>query len=419
MNAHASGQGNGYSYASFEGKPPASDGGNRFLWWCAGADAKMLQAYPTEHAKYAGIGGVMLATFVLAALSSGYAMYSVFGHIGWAALFALIWGLIIFNFDRFLVSTMRKYGVSRRQQWGMALPRVILAILIGVTIARPLELKIFEKEIDVQVTKNRHDKIALNDSLLLQAETPAKLRAEGERARLISRKQLLEDSLASLQQAYIREADGTGGSGKRGIEKLTKLKMDAFEQATAQYQPELSLLNQKLAVQDSILKGWEAGLVKKRADYAAELATKVGFLERNKALEDLRSTESSAWWATLMVSLLIILIEVGPILSKLIMPLGPYDMALAQTELMQMARSDREMVKDKALLQDKLDRIYAHKKEVSQELLDQVKELQRKKIKQDLADWDQGQFKAKSQQPLDDVMTYLQKQYGYEEDAVL
>ncbi|WP_315814427.1 DUF4407 domain-containing protein [Paraflavitalea speifideaquila] len=99
---------------------------------------------------------MILATFVLAAISSGYAIYSIFNNIGWTFLFAIIWGLIIFNFDRFLVSTMRKYGVSRRKQFWMALPRVALALLIGVTIARPLELKIFEKEIDTKVVENIH-----------------------------------------------------------------------------------------------------------------------------------------------------------------------------------------------------------------------------------------------------------------------
>lgn len=79
-----------------------------FLWWCAGAHQKLVRQFPSEHTKYAGLGGVVLATFVLATLSSGYAIYSVFGNWMWTIAFALIWGLIIFNFDRFLVSTMRQ-----------------------------------------------------------------------------------------------------------------------------------------------------------------------------------------------------------------------------------------------------------------------------------------------------------------------
>jgi hypothetical protein len=176
----------GYTYDSFTGlgsgtkKPTES----HFLWWCSGAYQGLLKDCPSEQTKYAGLGGVLLATFVLAALSAGYAIHSVFNDLLWAMAFGLIWGLIIFNFDRFLVSTMRKYGVSRRKQLWMAAPRLALALLIGFTIARPLELKIFEKEVDVQITANRHQKMLLNDSLL-QAENRSVLgAAQQERDRL-------------------------------------------------------------------------------------------------------------------------------------------------------------------------------------------------------------------------------------------
>src|SRR5438270_7116711 len=154
-----------YSYDSFKGYNK-SPGNSNFLWWCAGANQKLLKKFASEHIKYSGLGGVLLATFILAALSSGYAIYSVFGNWIWTVVFAIIWGLIIFNFDRFLVATMRKYGVSKRRQLMMALPRVALALLIGLTIARPLELKLFEKEITVKMNENLHHKIQRNDSLL-------------------------------------------------------------------------------------------------------------------------------------------------------------------------------------------------------------------------------------------------------------
>ena len=119
MSSTENGRENGlYTYESFSG------GGNakkkprdaHFLWWCAGAYQKLLKDCPSEQTKYAGLGGVILATAVLAALSAGYAIYSVFSNPVWACAFALVWGLIIFNFDRFLVATMRKYGMSRNRQ---------------------------------------------------------------------------------------------------------------------------------------------------------------------------------------------------------------------------------------------------------------------------------------------------------------
>ena len=194
MAATTNGRQNGlYTYDSFSAEKEKSD--SHFLWWCAGAHQPLLKNYPSEHSKYAGLGGVILATFVLAALSSGYAIYSVFNNVMWAIAFSIIWGLIIFNFDRFLVSTMRKYGVSLRKQLWMASPRILLALLIGITISRPLELKIFEKEIDTKVAENRHKKILLNDSLLNAENKNILLTAEEERSKLTQRKTALEDTL--------------------------------------------------------------------------------------------------------------------------------------------------------------------------------------------------------------------------------
>src|SRR5205085_9070798 len=178
---------------------------SNFLWWCAGAHQKLLKQFPSEQIKYAGLGGVLLATFVLAGLSSGYAIYSVFGNWIWTIAFALIWGLIIFNFDRFLVSTMRKYGVSKRKQLLMAIPRIALAFLIGVTIARPLELKIFEKEIAVKMEENLHHKIQRNDSLLQLENKMVLQSADEERQRATQRKLAIEDTLRRLQNDYVQE----------------------------------------------------------------------------------------------------------------------------------------------------------------------------------------------------------------------
>src|SRR4029077_6663621 len=103
-----------------------------------------------------------------------------------------------FNFDRFLVSTMRKYGVSRHKQLWMAAPRVALALLIGVTIARPLELKIFEKEINVKVTQNLHKKMQLNDSLLAKEYNPLLIAAETDKQAYNNRKLAIEDTLHQM-----------------------------------------------------------------------------------------------------------------------------------------------------------------------------------------------------------------------------
>ena len=407
-----------YSYDSFGGSTKNKD--SNFLWWCAGAHQRLLKQFPSEHIKYAGLGGVLLATFVLATLSSGYAIYTVFGNWLWTLGFAIVWGLIIFNFDRFLVSTMRKYGVSKRRQLLMAIPRLLLAVLIGITIARPLELKIFDKEIAVKMEENLHKKIQKNDSLLLLENKLKMQQAESERERLTSRKKAIEDTLFNLQTAYVQEADGTGGSGRRGVEQLTRLKMDAYNRAKLEHALEMAYLDSNIRVQEGLLSASKAGLENSRKEYEKTARDNMGFLERNKALSDLSNEESSVWWTSLMVSLLIILIEVGPILSKLIMPVGPYDIALAKEELMQMAHDENEMRRSKQMIFEKKRSFYDKQKQMSDELVDKLTELQKKHIDVELDKWERGEWDPKDHRAsMDEVIKSIKKRYDLKDEDVM
>lgn len=409
-----------YTYDSFGPRARKKESPSHFLWWCAGAHQKLLKLYPSEHTKYSGLGGVLLATFLLATLSSGYAVYTVFGNLFWTISIAIAWGLIIFNFDRFLVSTMRKYGVSRNKQILMAIPRLALALLIGLTIARPLELKIFEKEIDVKMTENLHKKIQRNDSLLLIENKLQMQTAETERTRFTSRKHAIEDSLRQLQTAYVQEADGTGGSGQRGIERLTRMKQDAYNEALNRYEPELAELSNSIRSQDSILGQSRASMELKRKDYENTARLSVGFLERNKALSDLADEEPSVWWTSLMLSLLIILIEIGPILSKLIMPVGPYDIALAREELLQMAADENEMRKSREVVFEKRKMFYRRQKEMSDQLVEKLTKLQQKHIDQELDKWERGEWNAKDHRAsMDEVMRKIKEQYQFKDEDLL
>ena len=406
-----------YTYDSFgEKKKPVET--SNYLWWCAGAHQKLLKQFPSEHSKYSGLGAVLLATFVLATLSAGYAIYTVFGNWLWTIGFAIIWGLIIFNFDRFLVSTMRKYGVSRRKQIMMAIPRLALALLIGVVIARPLEMKIFDKEINVKMNENLHKKIQLNDSLLAMEHKNQP--AETERQRLLGRKLGIEDTLHNLQTAYLQEADGTGGSMQRGIENITRLKQDAFNQARNQFSPELLSLDQNIKYQDSIINTSKASMEDKRKEFEKTAIANMGFLERNKALSDLSQQEASVFWASLLISLLIILIEIGPVLSKLIMPLGPYDIALAKEELLNMANEEGEIRKDKNERFEKR-RVYREKqKEMSDLLAEKLTQLQQKNIDKELDKWERGEWKPEDHRAsMDEVMRKIKIQYQFKEDDLM
>lgn len=144
---------------------------SRFLWWCAGADEHFLKLSPMQdRVKYAGIGGIVLCTGLLAAFSGGYAFNTIFGPKGDAIddlvlsigtsigsiIFGCVWGLIIFNLDRFIVSSTGKGDGTDKITWrevGQALPRIVIALILGFAISAPLEIKILESEINSELSK--------------------------------------------------------------------------------------------------------------------------------------------------------------------------------------------------------------------------------------------------------------------------
>lgn len=134
---------------------------NEFLWICAGANRKVLRQCPTDYAKYAGIGGTILFTALMASLSGGYALFFVFNSVSKAIAFGIFWGLLIFNLDRFIVNTMYSDGkvtISWREFYS-GLPRIIMAIFLGIVISTPLEMKIFDDRINSQLVKDNIERI--------------------------------------------------------------------------------------------------------------------------------------------------------------------------------------------------------------------------------------------------------------------
>lgn len=134
-----------------------------FLIFCSGADQGMISQCPKSEAnKYASIGATVFLTGFLAAISSGYALYTIFRgeeYAIWAAIgFGLVWATVIFNLDRYIVSSLRKEG-NWKKELLYATPRFIIAILISLVIAKPLEVRIFASRIEQQILEDKRQKL--------------------------------------------------------------------------------------------------------------------------------------------------------------------------------------------------------------------------------------------------------------------
>ena len=114
----------------------------RFFLLCSGVDSDIVNSCSNgEQNKYAGIGATVFFTAVMAFIASSYALYTVFDNPYTAIAFGLVWGFLIFNLDRFIVSTIKKRD-SFLDELIQASPRIVLAIIIAIVISKPLEIKI-------------------------------------------------------------------------------------------------------------------------------------------------------------------------------------------------------------------------------------------------------------------------------------
>jgi len=163
----------------------------KFLLFSSSADLEVLQRCKekgnNEYGKHITVGVAVLLTGVFAAMAGGYAMYRVFVGdsyaIFYAILFGLLWGIMIYNFDRFIVQ-----GIDKTESWwrqGLtALPRIGLAIIISLVIAKPLEVKLFSDRLAVEINNNRIEldsvtRVQTNENLGVNSSSERVRRTEG------------------------------------------------------------------------------------------------------------------------------------------------------------------------------------------------------------------------------------------------
>lgn len=293
-----------------------------FFWLCSGAHISTLEKCPSESSKYVGIGATIFFTGVFAALAAGYALFTVFDNIWIAGVFGLVWGLMIFNLDRYIVSSMRKSG-SFKKEFRTAIPRIILAVLISIVIAKPLEMKIFEKEIGGELAIMEQEVLARQEGQVRLRHEPTTQSLMTEIDKLKTEIVAKEQSRDELRRIAQEEADGTGGSQKRNagpIYKIKKADADKVEQELHVLSTKNNaLINEKFATitrLDSLKSADLLGLENQKLD---------GPASRMEALSRLAENSWAIWIANWFIMFLFIMVETSPVLVKLISGTGPYD----------------------------------------------------------------------------------------------
>ena len=293
---------------------------------CSGADPELLSnCSKSEQIKQAGIGGTVFFTAVMAFIAASYALFTVFDNAWTAVFFGLVWGLLIFNLDRFIVSTIKKQN-SFRQEFLQAVPRLLLAVIIAVVISKPLELKIFEKEIDRVLLEEKNQMTLDNREQLAMQYTPAISKLEGAIDTLKGEVRTKEAEVNALYNTYIAEAEGREGTLKIGKGPVYKEKREKHDATLAELQ-ELRAANEGLIAEKQAL------ISQLQTEYAEKVAATQPVIERFDGLmARVNALDKLPWLPSFFIFLLFLAVETTPILAKLLAPRGEYDIKLEDLE---------------------------------------------------------------------------------------
>ena len=360
---------------------------SRRLAVLGGAEGSVLDEVPTETPRFVQMFFVLAGTALVSAISMYFALVTGVRIAAFVAVpLALVWALIIFNLDRFLTSTMR----STHNVWrliGLAIPRVIMAAVIGIVVAEPLVLQIFQNDIAREVnatniTQAQSDQDAVTSgperqaldaaservaALESQAATGVVDGAETTTASAAAAQASVDDLTAKLaeQQQVIDQAraiyqceingqgagevEGCSGVAGEGASseaaeaqlaaaqasyddlaaKLRSAQADlADAQASGTAAASASEEQNKQQARDELpaaREQYQAALAAydaRAAEIASGNAGAVGLLSQIGALERLGEREPTLKWAHLLIAVLFFMIELLPVIVKVLTSYG-------------------------------------------------------------------------------------------------
>ena len=341
---------------------PVSD----FMSWLGGARLDVLRDAPGDRARFVAMGGVILSTAFLSAVSAAFALKMAVGApIAVAILVGIFWGVIILNLDRLLIIGMAKQkGVARNI--GLALPRVALALIIGTVISTPLTLQIFSAEINSEIQVMQAEQkaafeermasdprfaaipdlqtsIASNQAIVDQG-LQTDLSSDPNYAAAVAATASAQAAYDAAQAAYLAEIDGTGGTGIRGDGAVTQSKLTAMQAAEARLtaaqaaqdaaeatatanlatsaQSRLDAATEQLAADKQTLATAQSQRASEQTAYDSAVDNSAGLLSRLEALFRLGETNALLNVAHIMIALLFICIELLPVIVKVLSNLG-------------------------------------------------------------------------------------------------
>ena len=292
----------------------------KFLWWLSTAEQELIESAVIDRNRYAITGMTVLGTWLFATLAWAYFFSTVVSNIWAPFVLGIFMGGIILGIDRSLIK-----GINQNNKLKLV-PisfRVLLAMTIGLFMAQPALLYLFDKEIHTQISvdneQRKRIKIQQQDSVYVSIKQPLLLQRNQLQSQLLAK----DKEVSAARESFIAETDGTGGSKKIGLKEIAKAKQDAYQKLQLNYIALEQSLTPEIRTADSTLKNIDAGILKEQA--AFENLLNDGFITRIEALNNLIKNNSAVAFRYYLLVVILMLIELMPVIAKTLLPSGTYD----------------------------------------------------------------------------------------------
>ena len=315
-----------------------------FLWWLSTAEKELLVDSVVDRNRFKIIGMTVLTTWLFATLAWTYFFSTIIDNAFLYVGLGVFMGFIILTIDRALIKGITKFNKNR---FAPLLFRGLLALTIGVFMAQPAILYMFNKEIKLQTSlDNEKKKVQKRDELAALYKVRKTELAEQKTALQNELKTKYTD-VSKARDNYIAESDGSGGTGKIGIKNIALAKKKEYEKLDAEYQTLITANQPKL---DTIEK--EQRTIDNNIKKEEELFTNYfndGFLTRIEALNNLIKSNPALQFRYYLLVIILMLIELMPVIAKTLLPSGSYDEKVRLREEMEKELAYSNMKKEHEL----------------------------------------------------------------------
>jgi Domain of unknown function (DUF4407) len=315
-----------------------------FLWWLSTAEKEILTDCVVDRNRYKIIGMIVLATWAFATLSWTYFFSTVITSAIMYVPLGFFMGFVILCIDRALIKGINKFN---RNKFTPIFFRGILALTIGTFMAQPAVLYMFDKEIRLQISLDNEKKKLVKrqelDSLYLNRKSELN-------SQKLSLTTGLKEKYALVQTAresFIQEADGTGGTGKIGIEEIAHAKKAEYQKLEKEYEGLAELQQPRIDEIDKELSQIESNIKKEEQVFTQYLND--GFLTRIEALNNLLTGNSALAFRYYLILIILMLIELMPVIAKSLLPSGSYDEKVFMREELEKDMAFENIRKEKEL----------------------------------------------------------------------